>query len=100
MPRTILNRRRSRTGCSILALATVLTVGASPAAAQSLLGTGSYATNPNATGITTGVGTTTINLNGGNTVINWTPSDPTGTGNVVFQTAGTTAMFTGSSDFA
>jgi hypothetical protein len=103
MPRTTKHSpRRSRSSCSVIALATVMAVGATPAAAQSLLGTGSYVTNPNATGITTGPGTTTINLNGGQTVIDWTPTDNAINpgNNIVFQNSGTTALFTGSSDFA
>ena len=46
--------------------------------------------------------TTTINLNGGQTVINWTPTDnAVGTGtNITFQNSGTTATFTSGSSFA
>src|SRR5215218_3269641 len=101
MPRIALNSRRSRTSCSILALATVMAVGASPAAAQSFNGTGTYVTNPNATGITTTATTTTINLNAGQTVINWVPTDnAVGTGtNISFQNASTTALFTGTQNF-
>src|SRR5687767_6166889 len=101
MTRTVFRSRRSRTSCSILALATVMAVGATPAAAQSFLGTGTYTTNPNATGITTAPNSTTINLNGGQTIIDWVPTDnAVGGGNITFQNAGTTALFTASSDFA
>ena len=47
MPRTTTDSRRSRTSCSVIALATALAVGPTPAAAQSLLGSGTYVTNPN-----------------------------------------------------
>ena len=50
--------RLARTSCSVLALATVLVVGATPAAAQSFLGTGTV-TNGSGT-ITTSPLTTTI----------------------------------------
>ena len=102
MPRTIRKTRRSRTSCSLIALATVLAVGASPASAQSLLGTGNYVTNPVAGGITTAPNTTNIALNPGNTIIEWTPTDnASGTGtNILFQPAGTTANFSASSNFA
>ena len=58
MTRTAPHSRRflRPTSCSILALATVMAVGATPAAAQSFLGTGTYVTNPNGTGITTTAG--------------------------------------------
>ena len=56
-----ISSRRARTSCSVLALATVLVIGATPVSAQSFLGTGTYTTNPNATGITTTPTTTTIN---------------------------------------
>ncbi len=95
--------RRNRTACSVLAMATALVVGVSPAAAQSLLGTGTIDVNGGgAAGITTSPGTTLITLNPGQSVINWTPIDnATGTGtNIVFQPSGTTATFTSSDNFA
>ena len=106
MPRTAKHSRRpSRTSCSMIALATVMAVGATPASAQSLLGTGTYVTNPNATGITTTPGpaaTTTINLNGGQTIIDWVPTDNATlpNTNIVFQNSGTTALFTGAQSFS
>ena len=102
MPRTAQHsHRRTRTSCSAIALATVLVVGPSPAQAQSFLGTGTYVTNPVVGGITTAPNTTTINLNPGQTVIDWTPFDTaTSTDPVGFQLSGTTATFTGTSNFA
>src|SRR4051812_41343763 len=104
MTRTVLNSRRSRTSCSILALATVLAAGATPAAATSLQGTGSIQTN---TGGVAGIDQTTLNqtnvtLNPGNTVINWTPTDNVTNNGVPinFQSTGTTATFTSSGNFA
>lgn len=94
--------RLARTGCSVLALATALVVGPSPAAAQSFLGTGNFATNGGgAASIGTGPNTTTVTLNPGQTVINWTPTDnAVGGGAIGFQPSGTTATFTGASNFA
>ncbi|MCY7271776.1 MAG: hypothetical protein LH485_06970, partial [Sphingomonas bacterium] len=93
--------RRARTSCSILALATVLVVGASPAAAQSFLGVGTP-TNGAATTITNGSGTTTIAVTAPQTVINWVPTD-NATANGVpisFQNENTTARFLGVGNFA
>src|SRR6478752_5274571 len=103
MMRNVRNSRRSRRpSCSLLALATVLAVGATPAAAQSFNGTGTFAVNGGGSAnIATGAGTTTITLNSGNSVINWTPTDNAlAGGNIVFQNSGTTALFTASNDFA
>jgi len=99
MPRIAPNSRRSRTSCSILALATVMAVGATPAAAQSFNGTGVF--NSGTGAITTGAGTTNIALTSQNSVITWTPTDnATGTGtNILFQNSGTTATFSRSTDF-
>ncbi|WP_309601556.1 hypothetical protein [Sphingomonas sp.] len=95
--------RRARTSCSVLALATVMLVGPTPAAAQSFLGSGTFATNGGGVaGITNPTATTTtITVNGGQSVIDWTPTDnATGGGNIAFQLSGTTATFTGATDFA
>src|SRR5919112_2695290 len=100
MSRISLNSRRTRTSCSILALATVMAIGATPAAAQSFNGTGVF--NSGSGTITTGAGTTNIALTANNSVITWTPTDnATGTGtNILFQNSGTTATFSRTSDFA
>lgn len=94
--------RRSRTSCSVLALATVLVVGATPAMAQSLLGSGSFTTNGGAgASIGTAPNLTTINVNPGQTVIDWIPTDTAiGGGTINFQNPGTTANFLGSPGFA
>ena len=95
--------RRARTSCSVLALATVMLVGPTPAAAQSFLGSGTFATNGGGVaGITTPTSTTTtITVNGGQSVINWIPTDDAiGGGPIAFQLSGTTATFTGASNFA
>ena len=94
--------RLARTGCSVIALATVLVVGARPAAAQSFLGTGNFTTNGGGVaGIGTGPGSTTITVNSGQTVIDWIPTDnAVGGGAIGFQLGGTTATFTGASNFA
>ena len=100
MPRTAMHSRRSRPSCSVIALATVLAVGATPATAQSFNGTGEFV---NGTGsISTGAGTTTIDITSQQAVIDWTPTDnaTNTTANIVFQNAGTTATFSSESNFA
>ncbi len=103
MPRTAMHSRRSLPSCSVIALAPVLAVGATPAAAQSFNGSGSFAVNGGGSAnIADGVGTTTITLNTGQSVINWTPNDNATdtTSNILFQNSGTTATFTSSGNFA
>jgi hypothetical protein len=104
MPRTAPNSRRSRTSCSILALATVMAVGATPAAAQSFQGVGNFVNPANGSINQSVAGTTTVTLNSGveQAVINWTPSDnaTNTTNNIVFQPVGTVANFNGPTDFA
>ncbi|HVL30278.1 MAG TPA: hypothetical protein VM326_06150, partial [Sphingomicrobium sp.] len=100
MMRTTLNRRRSRTGCSILALATVLAVGASPAAGQSFQGTGTFTSG---TGTISASGnTTSISVTSPTAVINWIPTDNAVNANVpiAFQPAGTFADFSGGGNYA
>jgi hypothetical protein len=103
MMRTVPNSRRSRTGCSILALATVLAVGPTPASAGSFASTswtvthgGAIINNP-ALGTTTSVSVTTPSA-----VIEWIPTDNITNNNVPinFQPAGTTATFSGAGDYA
>ena len=93
--------RRTRTSCSVLAVATVLVVGATPASAQSFLGSGSFTHNGGGiAGIATAPNLTTITVNPGSTVIDWIPTDTgIGGGSINFQPAGTTANFLGSSGF-
>jgi hypothetical protein len=103
MPRTAFHSRRTRTSSSLIALATVLVVGASPAAAQSFNGTGAFVNPANGTINQSVANVTTVTINSGvqQAVINWTPTDNALTGgNIVFQNAGTTANFNGSNDFA
>ncbi|MEO5578523.1 MAG: hypothetical protein ABIR25_05670, partial [Sphingomicrobium sp.] len=102
MMRTLsLPSRLARTSCSVIALATVLVVGATPAAAQSFLGNG-IATNGAATTITTGAGTTNITVTTSQTVIDWLPTDNAIANNTViaFQNSGTTATFSGPGNYA
>ena len=97
------NLSRSRCTSSALALATVLAIGATPAKAQSLQGTGTFVTNTGgAADITPGVNTTTVTLNPGQTVIDWTPFDNAvgNFGGIGFQYDGTTATFQSSGNFA
>src|SRR4029450_2674318 len=102
MPRIALSSRRSRTSCSIIALATVMAIGATPALAdtQSFNGTGVF--NSGSGTVTTSTETTNIALTSNNSVITWTPTDnATGTGtNILFQNSGTTATFSRSTNFA
>ena len=102
--RTALRRAgRPALGCSLLALATAL---ASPAAAQSQTG-GSFQGNANvvfgSAAVTTGTGTTDVQVNSSSAVIDWAPFDQSGN-TILFQPAGTTATFhndpTGQNQFA
>ncbi len=91
-----------RTSCSILALATVMVVGATPATAQSFLGSGSFTTNGGGVaGIATAPNTTTITVNPGQSVIDWIPTDNAiGGGTINFQNSGTSANFLGTGNYA
>ena len=92
---------RRFTSCSVLALATVLVVGATPAGAQSFLGNGT---------VTSGTGTITNNVPGSTnvtvtttqTVIDWVPFDNAIANNtsIAFQNSGTVASFSGPSAYA
>ena len=85
--------------CSKLAIATALVVGATPAAAQSFLGTA----GPGTIGATVDqsvANQTTITVNQSQAVINWTATGPSGGGFTTFQNAGTTATFQGAIDYA
>ena len=94
MTRSLNSRRRSRMSCSVLAVATVLVVGASPAAAQSFQGTGTVTSGSGS--ISTGAGTTDISIGSSQAVIDWTPTDNgMGGGAIDFQPGGTTATFNG-----
>ena len=96
--------RLARTSCSVLALATVLVVGATPAKAQSFQGTGTFFTNgagPGAAITTPNSTTTNIAVNPGQTVIDWSPFDVgPGTGTIQFQYSGSTTSFSGSGNYA
>ena len=99
MTRIAPNSRRSRTSCSLIALATVLAVGASPVAAQSFQGSGVF--NSGSGTITTGAGATNIALTTQNSVITWTPTDTAfSTSPITFQNSSTTATFSRAGNFA
>ncbi|SLK04913.1 beta strand repeat-containing protein [Novosphingobium mathurense] len=85
--------RASLSGASLSAL--VLAIAApTPAQAQSFQGTGTV--NSGIASIVDGAGTTDVFIGSTEVVIDWTTNDPGGTGNVIFQTGGTTANFTDS----
>ena len=86
---------------SLLALATVMVAGASPAAAQSFQGDGTFAHGTGS--ITTpDLVTTNISVTSPQAVIDWIPFADGGTSgqDIVFQAGLTTANFTSASDFA
>ncbi|WP_140420540.1 beta strand repeat-containing protein [Novosphingobium sp. B 225] len=76
---------------SLAAMAVVLAAQPAAVRAQSFQATGST-TSPS-TFITTGPGVTSILVSNAETIIDWSPTDVSGTGSVNFQTAGTTATF-------
>ena len=84
--------------CSKLAIATALVVGATPVAAQTLQGTIDSSTGIGA--IAFAPGGTSINVTSSQAVINWTATGPSSGGSTTFQSAGTTATFYGTSNFA
>jgi filamentous hemagglutinin family protein len=87
-------RRSAFYGASISAL--VLAIGTpGPTAAQSFQGTGSVTSG--SASIVNGAGTTDVLVSSNEVIIDWTTTDPGGTGNVVFQPGGTTATFSASS---
>lgn len=92
--------RRAATGCSVLALATVLLVGATPAdAAGSFQGTPSVSSGT--ASVTTGATTTNISIGSPQAVIDWSPFDTAvGGGSINFQPVNTTATFSGSGNYA
>ena len=84
-------RRRQGIWLSTCAMATALAVAPQAARAQAFQGTPTVVTG-SAT-ITTGTGTTAIGVGANETVINWTPTDVSGSGTIDFLPAGTTASF-------
>jgi hypothetical protein len=84
-------RRRQGAWLSTCAMATALAVAPHAASAQAFQGTPSVVTG-SAT-ITTGTGSTVIGVGANQTVINWAPTDVSGTGTIDFLPAGTTATF-------
>ncbi len=84
--------------CSTLAIATALLAGASPAAAQALLGnvTSSTGVGP----ITTAPGSTVIPVTSQQAVINWSATGPSSGGVTTFSNPGSLTSFTGTSNFA
>src|SRR5262245_36678257 len=83
---------------SSLALAVALVAGPSPAAAQSYQGTLNSATG--ATVDQSTPGQTNVTVNQSQAVINWTATNSPSSGVIVFQPDGTTATYSGASDFA
>ncbi|CCA91604.1 conserved hypothetical protein [Novosphingobium sp. PP1Y] len=88
----VCRHRASLCGASLSAL--VLAIAATPVAAQSFQGTGTV--NSGIASIVDGTGTTDVFIGSTEVVIDWTTNDPGGSGNVIFQTGGTTANFTDS----
>jgi filamentous hemagglutinin family protein len=95
MTRTHSQRRLSRTSCSILALATVMALGATPAHAQFV------GTIDSSSGIDT-VNSTNSNLliTGNQAVINWTATNNPSGGEIVFLPDNNSVTFSGATDFA
>ncbi|MDF8334132.1 hypothetical protein [Novosphingobium cyanobacteriorum] len=90
---TVRKRSRKETWtASSLAIAATLAAGAIAAHAQSLQGTGTF-TNPANGSIFATLTTTDVTLNSPQSVINWTPTDTSGTGTILFQPNGTTTTF-------
>ena len=85
---------------STLALAVAMAAGPTPAAAQSLQGTPTVSSG-SAT-VSEGAGTTNVTVDSSQAVIDWTPDDNLvgNFGAIAFQNQGTTATFSGSTDFA
>ncbi|HEU5482724.1 MAG TPA: hypothetical protein VFU80_06520, partial [Sphingomicrobium sp.] len=98
--RLSVRRKALMISCGVAAIATVMVAGASPAAAQSFQGTGVFA-NGSGT-ITPGTGTTFIQVDTSQAVINWTPTDNAvgNFGAINFQPVDTIATFNGSGDYA
>ncbi|MET0364565.1 MAG: hypothetical protein ABW169_07910 [Sphingobium sp.] len=86
---------------SVLAIGvSIIAVGASdPVSSQSFNATGYSVAAGYIDGVYTSAGSTTIALNSAQAVIDWTPNNG-GTGEILFQAAGTTATFTRGGDFA
>ena len=101
MPRIAMHSRRRSPSCSVIALATVLAVGATPAAAQSFNGSGQFVSGTGSIATPDAL-TTNISITSPQAVINWTPDDnATGTtANILFQDAGSTATFSSTANFA
>lgn len=98
--RPIKSLSRILVSASGLALATGIVAQPTIAHAQSFQGTvGSVVGTAT---VVTGTNTTNVTVSGPSAVINWIPNDNASTGGpIIFQTAGTTATFTGvSGDFA
>ncbi|HUQ13913.1 MAG TPA: hypothetical protein VM055_06525 [Novosphingobium sp.] len=92
--------RKAVTLCSTLAIATALVVGSGAARAQSLQGSSNVVAG--SANVTTGPGTTTVDVTSPSAVIDWTPFD-TAINNfagIGFQAANTTATFQSVSNFA
>ncbi|HMI41497.1 MAG TPA: filamentous hemagglutinin N-terminal domain-containing protein, partial [Sphingomicrobium sp.] len=86
--------------CSSLAIATSLVAGPSPAAAQSFNADTIAPVTTNGAIVSTSPGFTNVALNGGQTVIDWTPNDTAISGSAIDFQSGGTATFSSASDFA
>lgn len=92
-------RIRQAQGVSHACLALALSLGFSQAArAQSFDGSATVVSG--SAFVSTSAGATNVSVSSPRAVINWVPTDTTGTGNVNFQPAGTTTTFQGLSPFA
>jgi filamentous hemagglutinin family protein len=88
-----------RSSALAIGVALVAFGATAPVHPQSFNGTGTLASGDAL--ITESAGATTVTLNSSQAVLNWTPNDTaTGGGAIDFQSAGTTATFQGSSNFA
>ena len=95
MTRNLKSLRRSRASCSILALATMMALGATPAHAQFV------GTIDSSAGIDTANSTNSnLIITGQQAVINWTATDNPSGGQIVFLPDSNSATFSGNSDFA
>lgn len=93
-PTLVRRQKTALSGASLSALILAIATP-NPAAAQSFQGTGTVTSGT--ASIINGAGTTDVLVLSEQVVIDWATSDLSGTGNVVFQPAGTTATFAESS---
>ena len=91
-------KRRLLTSCAIMAGMMALAYGG-PTMAQ-VAGSGTITNLPAGTTTGTGLNPSTVNVNGPQTIINWTPTDNAATGGAIdFLPAGNTLNFSGSGNY-